>query len=257
MHKPDDEARSNGEEDLSESDAAALHAEASEAAHPGTLGQNEASTGPDDLRSAIERELAAGAVASATLIAKRAQGGDIAAAKMVLERLAPVDRDRRVSLALRSIVNAEDAVGALSDVLRATSEGKITLGDARILASLITKFLDATKDLEVDERLTAIEALLPELDEKAQSASARLRAIERYMRENPDFANEPDLIFMADDFAVLLFRGRRWTYKRPPEESIEAFLARVLAAAAEQCHGLKVTPTTYQEFTQRHRAQGD
>ncbi|GLI91109.1 hypothetical protein LMG27198_01010 [Methylocystis echinoides] len=239
MQQQDGESGPTGKEDLAQSREAASHAKTPRAADRGAIGQKDAMD-VTSMRAAIDRELGAGAVAAAALMAQRARAGDIAAAKMVLERVAPIDRDRRVSFELRPINNAEEAVGALGDVLRAMGDGQITLAEARMLVALVSKFLDATKDLEFDERLRAIEALLPELDEKAQSESARLRAIERYIRERPGFADAPNLVFMSDNFAVLVFRGQRWPFNRKPAEDMEAFLARILPIAEQKCGGLEI-----------------
>jgi hypothetical protein len=50
-------------------------------------------------------------------VLQRAQDGDMVAAKLILDRLLPLPRDRHISFSLRPISGVEDAIAASADML--------------------------------------------------------------------------------------------------------------------------------------------
>jgi hypothetical protein len=85
-------------------------------------------------------------------------GGDMAAAKIVLDRCLPAPRDRHISFALRPIARGEDAIKASADVLAAVARGWITPAEADAVAKLLHNFIEASGLREFECRLEALEA---------------------------------------------------------------------------------------------------
>ena len=72
-----------------------------------------------------------------------AKGGDMTAAKIILDRIAPPCRGRRVRVNLPPIVGAADLVRALAAVADAMSRGVISAGRGAMLPPLASGFGDA------------------------------------------------------------------------------------------------------------------
>ena len=83
-----------------------------------------------------------------------AKGGDMTAARIVLDRIAPARRDNPVSFELPKIESAADAVAAQSAILSAVANGEITPGEAAEVSKLIDGFV---KDDRIDRDRRAAE----------------------------------------------------------------------------------------------------
>jgi hypothetical protein len=81
--------------------------------------------------------------AIAAEVARKAMAGDTAAARLVFDRLAAGDRERRLDFDLRRIETAKDAVSAMGDVLRALSTGRLTLGEADCVVRMLRTLAEA------------------------------------------------------------------------------------------------------------------
>jgi hypothetical protein len=89
-----------------------------------------------------------------------AKGGDAVMLKFLLERILP--RDRLIKVDLGRMNFADDAVEAMSTIMDAVSEGKVSPGEALALATLV-KFYTAAIDLaDVVKRLDVLEAQIKE-----------------------------------------------------------------------------------------------
>lgn len=97
----------------------------------------------------------AGEVVSAVLTA--AKGGDMAAARIVLDRLYPARRDNPVSFELPAIETAEDASRAMGAILTAVAAGDVTPGEAEAVGKLIETHLKALEATAFEARLSALE----------------------------------------------------------------------------------------------------
>lgn len=86
-----------------------------------------------------------------------AKGGDMTAARIVLDRIAPARRDNPVSFELPKIESAADAVAAQSAILSAVANGEITPGEAAEVSKLIDGFVKTIELTEIDERLKRLE----------------------------------------------------------------------------------------------------
>lgn len=91
------------------------------------------------------------AVAQATLEAAKA--GDIAAARLVLERIFPAVKDRPLGISLPD--HPDEAMRAIVD---AAAAGDLLIGEAERLAALIKTKVELTTVREIEERLAALEA---------------------------------------------------------------------------------------------------
>jgi hypothetical protein len=89
-----------------------------------------------------------------------AVGGDMTAARLVLDRLAPIRRGAPITFVLPPITTEADAVTAMGGVLAAVANGEITPEEGQAVAGLIGSFLDTVKVNDHAERLRAIEERL-------------------------------------------------------------------------------------------------
>ena len=105
-----------------------------------------------------ERRLRGGLEAVVAAIIEAASSGDMAAARLVVDRLLPAPQDRRISFALRPIACADDAIKASADILAAVARGRITPGEAEAVAKLLHNFIAAGELREFERRLEALEA---------------------------------------------------------------------------------------------------
>jgi hypothetical protein len=89
-----------------------------------------------------------------------AKGGDMTAARLVLDRIAPPCRGRRVRLALPPIVRAADLVKALAAVADAMARGVLSAEEAQSAAAVLEHHRKAVETLDLERRIAAIEAKL-------------------------------------------------------------------------------------------------
>jgi hypothetical protein len=86
-----------------------------------------------------------------------AKGGDVAAIRLVLERLAPLPRSRPVTFATPAIETAADLGAAMGAVLQAAANGDLTPDEAVSIASLIETRRRTIETLEHEQRIAALE----------------------------------------------------------------------------------------------------
>jgi hypothetical protein len=89
-----------------------------------------------------------------------AKGGDMTAARLVLDRIAPPCRGRRVRLALPPIVGAADLVKALAAVADAMARGVLSAEEAQAAAAVLEHHRKAVETFDLERRIAAIEAKL-------------------------------------------------------------------------------------------------
>jgi len=97
----------------------------------------------------------AGEVARAVIAA--AKGGDMTAARLVLERIAPPRKGRPVAFDLPPVDKAEDVLSALGAILMAVSAGEITPDEAGSVAALLELKRKAIETIEIERRIAALE----------------------------------------------------------------------------------------------------
>ena len=87
-----------------------------------------------------------------------AKEGNPTALRLVMERLLPAVRDRRVSgFKLPPLNSAADAAEAMSAVLQAMASGALTPSEGESLSQTITAFLKVFEVVDIEARLTALE----------------------------------------------------------------------------------------------------
>jgi hypothetical protein len=93
----------------------------------------------------------------ARAVVAAAQDCDMAAARIVLDRLAPVRRGRPVHFDLPAGTDAAGLSAAFDAVLIAVADGQITPEEAASVATLLEARRKAAETAEVTERIAALE----------------------------------------------------------------------------------------------------
>ena len=90
-------------------------------------------------------------------VVAQAKAGDLAAARMILDRLAPPAKERPVNLALPDTGTAEGVDAAQQAILRAVAVGDLLPGEGTALAGIVEARRKALETLELEHRITALE----------------------------------------------------------------------------------------------------
>ena len=98
-----------------------------------------------------------GAAEVAKVIIDAARGGDLTAAKMVLERLAPPMRERPITITLPDTGSAQGCADAANSVLQAVSNGDLLPGEGVALSGIVENRRRALETLELESRITVLE----------------------------------------------------------------------------------------------------
>jgi hypothetical protein len=107
-----------------------------------------------------EKLMAGDAEAVVRAVIDAAKGGDMTAAKIILDRIAPACRGRPVRLDLPPIVSAADLVKALAAVADAMARGVISAEEAQAAAAVLEHHRKAVETFDLERRIAAIEARL-------------------------------------------------------------------------------------------------
>src|SRR4051812_2843907 len=94
-------------------------------------------------------------VVRAVLAATR--GGDMQAARLVLDRIVPVRKGRSIQLDLPTIESAADVLTALSSTIAAMADGEITPDEAAVVAGVLETKRKAIETVELEARLARLE----------------------------------------------------------------------------------------------------
>lgn len=97
----------------------------------------------------------AGAVALA--VVKAAKQGDMQAARMILDRAAPIPRGRAVKLQLPDIAAAKDVLAAQAAAVAAMARGEITPDEAATVANVLELKRRALETADIEARVAALE----------------------------------------------------------------------------------------------------
>lgn len=88
-----------------------------------------------------------------------AKGGDMTAARIVLDRIAPVRRDRPVVFDLPPIETTADLPKATNALLQAVASGELTPSEASDIGKAVDAHVRAIELTDVQERLARLEGL--------------------------------------------------------------------------------------------------
>ncbi len=83
--------------------------------------------------------------------------GDIAAARIILDRLCPPRRTRQVTIDLPLIHTAADAANAMARVVQAVATGELSPDEGACVAGLIETFRKTLETQELEARIVALE----------------------------------------------------------------------------------------------------
>jgi hypothetical protein len=91
------------------------------------------------------------------VVVDAAKGGDMAACRLVLDRVLPPRKGRPVRFSLPPIATAADLVSALGAVLGGVAGGELTPDEAAAIGGLIEANRKALEIVELDARVAALE----------------------------------------------------------------------------------------------------
>jgi hypothetical protein len=89
-----------------------------------------------------------------------AKGGDMAAARLVIDKLIPAAKENRLRIALPAINDVAGCTGAQAKVLQAVTAGDLLPGEAETLSALIENQRRGLESHDIAARLLAVEAEL-------------------------------------------------------------------------------------------------
>ena len=92
-------------------------------------------------------------------VAKKAMGGNLVAARLVLNMLAHVRRDERPTCALPELKTPDDVLAAMQKVTRQVSFGALTAGEGAEFAKIFDLCLQALGHVELEQRIRHVELL--------------------------------------------------------------------------------------------------
>ena len=98
-----------------------------------------------------------GADAIARKVVEMAKGGDISAARLVLERLVPPTKERPIFVALPDTTTAEGVAKAQAAILQAVAAGDVLPGEAAALSGIVEARRKAIETQELEQRISALE----------------------------------------------------------------------------------------------------
>ena len=90
-------------------------------------------------------------------VVEQALGGDMTAARILLDRLWPAPKGRLVPLPLPLINNLEDLASAHAAVIAALATAQITIDEAGGLVAVLDHRRKLAETIEIEQRLTALE----------------------------------------------------------------------------------------------------
>ena len=92
-------------------------------------------------------------------VVKAAKGGNLMAARIVLERLVPPAKERPISaaIALPDTATAEGIAQAQAAILQAVAAGQLLPGEGTALANIVEARRRAVETEELEARITALE----------------------------------------------------------------------------------------------------
>ena len=93
----------------------------------------------------------------AARMVKRAADGDVGAARLILDRIAPVRRGRPVRLKLPNIEGAVSVMAAQASLLNEVARGNLTPEEAESVSAMLGAYLKTVETVDIDRRLRDVE----------------------------------------------------------------------------------------------------
>jgi hypothetical protein len=107
----------------------------------------------------LERIMEGDALEIVAAVLAQAKTGDLTAARLILDRVAPVPRDRRISLDLPAADTADGVDKAVCAVIAAVADGTLLLSEAVALSGLLDMRRKSIESREFESRLIALESV--------------------------------------------------------------------------------------------------
>lgn len=98
-----------------------------------------------------------GAKEIAQAVVDQAKGGNLMAARLVLDRLAPPARERAIEIDLPDTGTAAGIAEAQQSVLEAVGRGELTPSEGQVLAGILEARRKALETEELERRIAALE----------------------------------------------------------------------------------------------------
>jgi hypothetical protein len=99
----------------------------------------------------------AGAEEITKAVIDAAKGGDLMAARLVIERLAPPLRERPINIDLPDTRTADGCSDAQNAILQAVGMGELLPGEGATLAGIVENRRKAIETVELEQRIAALE----------------------------------------------------------------------------------------------------
>jgi len=107
-----------------------------------------------------ERLMEADAADIVATVIRAAKGGDMVAAKIVIDRLSPIRRGRPVRFNLPPMTGPEGILAAFDSVTAAMAAGEMTPEEAASVAAVLAAHRAAIDTVELARRMDALEAAI-------------------------------------------------------------------------------------------------
>jgi hypothetical protein len=91
-------------------------------------------------------------------VVEAAKGGDLVAARMILDRLAPPAKERPISIDLPDIATVEGVSAAQQVIVQAVAAGDLLPGEGTALAGIVENRRKAIETEELERRIAVLEA---------------------------------------------------------------------------------------------------
>ncbi len=91
-------------------------------------------------------------------VLNKALKGDMIAAKIVLDRIAPARKESPIKIDIPTIETAQDATQALSKIAEAMSAGDLTPSEAKAAGAVVQTIASAIEISDLEKRIEALEA---------------------------------------------------------------------------------------------------
>ena len=90
-------------------------------------------------------------------VIQEARNGDMAAARIILDRVWPARKGRLITFTMSKVESAADVAKALSGVLEAVANGLLSIEEGQGLAAILESQRKTLELTEIEERLTVLE----------------------------------------------------------------------------------------------------
>ena len=96
-----------------------------------------------------------------------AKGRNMAAIRLVMERVLPPRRERPIHFEMPQLKTVEDAASAIACIFEGVGQGQLSESEARTLNGLVDSFLETRAHVDLERRLKNLEEIKSAIEEKA------------------------------------------------------------------------------------------